>query len=101
MPRPQTIQIESGGVIHLPPHLRRKYPDGLRLKVTSDNGTIVMTPVPAPDPMGRDPEVMRHFSEAVSELREWAERENVTVADMKRTLRKVRRERRAAAKSSS
>lgn len=93
MPREITITVESGR-IELPRRLRREFPDGSRLVVSASNGTIVLKPAVRKTPVTRE-EAMTQVLAATEAIARDFDRRGITAADLKRTLKKIRAERRA------
>ncbi len=94
MPKPTTVTVNEAGDIHLPARLRRRFPAGSHFNLTSTNGTIVLEPK---EPPPTREESMAKFDEGLRILREWAAKNNISGADLKRTQDRLRREDRAQA----
>ena len=98
MSRTTMAKVDENGILHvkLPASMRKQVPAGSAFALQTNGCSITLTPVYLPgQPL--DEESRKRFLEAINRIREYTERNNITAADMRRTLRHVRRERRAQA----
>ena len=102
MPRTTIAKVDEAGVLHvkLPAGVRKRLPAGSTLKLQTNGSSLCLTPVYVP---GRPltPEERERFIATINRIRKWTEQHNITAAEMKRTLKRVRQEQRAANKGRS
>ncbi len=94
MTRSTTVTMTKTGDLHMPASIRRMYPEGGVFSLVSNNGKIVLEPKTPPPPKTRE-EAVRRFMAASEAIARDFEARGITEADIRKTIKRLRAERRA------
>jgi len=94
MARSTTVTMTKTGDLHMPASIRRLYPDGGVFSLVTNNGNIVLEPKTPTPPKTRD-EAFRRMRAASEKIARDFDARGITEADIRRTIKRLRAERRA------
>jgi len=91
MARSETVSLSNNGYIWFPSSVRRKFPKHSEFKLKCDGKKIVLEFLSAPPPMTKEEAWVRFDAARESIARQYAAK-GITVADIRRTIKRLRAE---------